>query len=83
MRRPTGDADLDRAIVLCDQHARASGRIYATNPPSDVPAWSTGWEMCSAVLAKWTASDAARQQREWEAQETLDREFVKKFVEGK
>jgi hypothetical protein len=76
----TGDADLDRAMDICDSHAVFSGEMYATLPPSSVPAWSTGYEDCSKVLARWEGTQVAMQLREKAAQDQKDRDFLKDYV---
>lgn len=72
IRIPSGDANLDRAITICDAH-----RDY--NGPNTIPEtlqWQSGYGMCGSVNEAWEKTKVAADRRARKKQEDADRAFL-------
>lgn len=70
----TGDADLDRAVSICEGH-----KVYSTMryPEGGAPrAFADGWEACHEVMSRWNQSDTARRVIEDRAKQEEEKRFV-------
>jgi hypothetical protein len=70
---PSGDADLDKAITLCDWHRDYSGNFH-TEPETKV--WQKGFEACSDVNAAWDRSEAGRRAQAQAAKDEADKSWL-------
>jgi hypothetical protein len=77
---PTGDADLDRAVKLCDEHARQSNVVY---PEGGAPrAFEEGWDSCSWVMQAWDRSEEARHEAAAREQASRDKAWIDEYAKG-
>lgn len=76
----TGDANLDRAMAICDEHKHSTGMVIDTNPPQDDTAFNAGYEACSKVQDAWNRSHVAAEARAKAAAEKEDREFLAAYA---
>lgn len=74
----TGDADLDKAVAICDAHRTYEG--VQTFP--ETVSYERGFEGCGRVIDRWGKSEAARREAEWQAKVATDRAFVEQYVKG-
>jgi len=72
-RLPSGDADLDKAITICDWHRDYSGNFH-TEPETKV--WQKGFEACSDVNAAWDRSEAGRRAQAQAAKDEADKSWL-------
>jgi|ERR1700722_6249465 len=68
---PTGDADLDRAVAICDAHPNAETNMTPVWPP-----YASGWQACDTIYRFWGVSAAAIKERERQKKEAEDKAFV-------
>lgn len=74
----TGEADLDRAVRICEAHKEPSAIFYSEGgQPRN---FAKGWEACHEVMAAWDRSATAIRAREAEEQAMRDRAFVNDFA---
>lgn len=73
--QPTGNADLDRAVAICDAHPNRSATTIPVWPPYD-----SEWKACGAVYALWEVSDVARRDAERAAKEAADKTWLENYV---
>ena len=72
-RQPTGNADLDRAMAICDAHVLLPVVRKAPGLAPDLPVWYEPWARACAVWEdRWQATDEARQAREREVRDAAD-----------
>lgn len=76
-RAPSGNANLDRAIAICDAHRITDG-LMQTVP--ETLRWQSGYEACAGVSDAWEKSKAAAVERERQRKEDADRAFVNDFA---
>lgn len=74
---PSGDANLDRAIKICDDNQ--SIEVFMT---PQIPHWKPGYEACAQVSGAWERSRAAQEERERQKKEDADRAFVGEFAKS-
>lgn len=75
-----GNGDLGRAARFCDDHQARS--IISMDPPPRIPRFMAGWEACAKVWAAWLDSEESRKQREYEAEQARQRNFVEETAKG-
>lgn len=78
--RSTGDADLDRAIALCDANDAAQ---YYNGSMGGSPLWGYS-ERCQWVLKAWenSSSEKARREAEEAAKKAADEAWLDSYVKG-
>jgi hypothetical protein len=87
---PTGDANLDRAVSLCDAHRHIVGQVEITTiPPSTEYKYDydNGWNdkplfSCDKIYAMWDRSTTARKELEAKAQARKDLNFIQEYAKS-
>lgn len=72
----TDDANLDRAVSICDTHAEHNGII------PEMPHWSKDYTGCYDIISRWNASDIARREAEARQREDADRAWLAEYAKG-
>jgi hypothetical protein len=74
----TGDADLDRAVAICDRHTASS--FIVTDPPTTD--WPAAYDMCHKVMTHWKRSEAAKRQEAAKQKEAADKAWLDSYTAG-
>lgn len=80
-RAMTGDADLDRAMAICDTHNHPTNVITPTNPPQQTTEYEKPYgSACSKVNGAWLKSAAAAAEKARRDREKVDLDFLNGYA---
>lgn len=72
----TGDADMDRAVALCDAHRNTETNVIPVWPEFEKDYDAS----CVVVMREWSASEAVKAEKERQAKAAADKGWLEDYT---
>ena len=80
----TGDADLDRAMAICDAHWHPNNTVIDTSPPQQGGDYERPYgTACLVIERSWGTTATAKAAREYAEKQAADKVWLDHYVQTK